>query len=387
MQWFRLGGAVSIALALLAGCASSSTWLPSSGPSRQEVTEQDSRGSILLVEVTGPVARQLMAGQRKLMFSEALASDAALAYIVGRGDVLEVTVWEAPPALLFSTLTPDPRAASGAIRAAAFPEQMVSSAGTITVPFAGPLRVEGQTLQQVETAIAERLKGKANQPQVIVRLVRNASSTVTVVGEVGRSTLVPLTPRGERLLDALAEAGGVRQPVNKMSVQITRGDRVVTLPLETVIQDPRQNIPLRPGDVITALHQSLSMSVLGATGKNEEMNFESPGITLAQALARFGGVQDNRADAAGVFIFRFEDPAVFGPQPKPLPVNEDGRVPVVYRVDLKNPSTFFVAQSFPMRNRDVVYVANASAPELQKFLNVLVSLVYPFDVIVRFATR
>jgi len=386
MQWFRSAGALVLALPLLAGCASSANWLPSSGPSRQQVTEQESRGSILLVEVTGPVARQLTAGQRKLMFSEALASDAALAYTVGRGDVLEVTVWEAPPALLFSTLAADPRAASGAIRAAAFPEQMVTRAGTITVPFVGPVRVEGQTLEQVEAAVAERLRGRANQPQVVVRLVRNASATVTVVGEVTRSTLVPLTPRGERLLDALAEAGGVRQPVNKMSVQITRGDRVVTLPLETVIQDPHQNIPLRPGDVVTALHQSLSMSVLGATGKNEEMSFEAPGITLAQALGRFGGVQDNRADAGGVFIFRFEDPAVFGPQEPPLPVNEDGRVPVVYRVDLKNPGTYFVAQGFPMRNRDVVYVANASSAELQKFLNVLVSLVYPFDVIVRFAT-
>ena len=387
MQWLRSAGALVLAMPLLAGCASSATWLPASGPSRQQVVEENSRGSILLVEVTGPVARQLMAGQRKLMFSEALASDAALAYTVGRGDVLEVTVWEAPPALLFSAQAPDPRAASSAIRAAAFPEQMVTSAGTITVPFVGPLRVEGQTLQQVEAAIAERLRGKANQPQVVVRLVRNASSTVTVVGEVTRSTLVPLTPRGERLLDALAEAGGVRQPVTKMSVQITRGDRVVTVPLETVIQDPHQNIPLRPGDVITALHQSLSMSVLGATGKNEEMSFEAPGITLAQALGRFGGVQDNRADAGGVFIFRFEDPAVFGPQQPPLPVNEDGRVPVVYRVDLKNPGTYFVAQGFPMRNHDVVYVANASSTELQKFLNVLVSLVYPFDVIVRFATR
>ena len=105
MQWLRSAGALAIAL-FLAGCASSTEWLPSSGPSRQQVTEQNSRGSILLVEVTAPVARQLMAGQRKLMFSEALASDAALAYIVGRGDVLEVTVWEAPPAMLFSTLLP-----------------------------------------------------------------------------------------------------------------------------------------------------------------------------------------------------------------------------------------------------------------------------------------
>jgi polysaccharide biosynthesis/export protein len=261
---------------------------------------------------------------------------------------------------------------------------MVNNDGTITVPYVGTLRADGMTLQQMEGAIAERLKGKANQPQVVVRLLRNASSAVTVVGEVGRSALVPLTPRGERLLDALAEAGGVRQPVNKMSVQITRGERVVTLPLETVIQDPRQNIALRPGDVVTALHQPFSLIVLGAAGKNEELNFEGQGITLAQALGRVGGLQDNRADSTGFFIFRLEDPALFGASAGALPLNADGKVPVVYRVDLQNPGTFFVAQSFPMRNRDVVYVANASAAELQKFLNLLTSVVYPIDSVIRF---
>ena len=381
-RWRVAVGAVLFGL--LAGCGTT-PWLPSSGPLRSQVADEGQRGGALLVEVTEAAARQLLAGQRRLMFSEVMANDTALSYVVGKGDVLEISIWEAPPALLFSNALLDTRGvAAGVTRAALFPEQTIASTGTITVPFAGTLRADGMTLQQIEAAIAERLKGKANQPQVIVRLARNASSSVTVVGEVSRSSLVPLTPRGERLLDALAEAGGVRQPVGKMSVQVTRGDLVASLPLETIIRDPRQNIQLRPGDVITALHQPFSLTVLGATGKNEELNFEAQGITLAQALARAGGLQDARADSSGMFIFRLEDPAVFAHQTAPLPLDADGRVPVIYRVDLKNPATFFVAQRFPMRDRDVVYVANADAAELQKFLNLLSSIVYPIDTVVRY---
>jgi polysaccharide export outer membrane protein len=259
---------------------------------------------------------------------------------------------------------------------------MVSSQGTITVPYAGTIKAEGRTLEQIAAAVAVGLNGKANQPQAVVRLVRNASLNVTVVGEVASSQRVPLTPRGERLLDALAAAGGVRQPVNKMSVQITRGSRVATLPLQTIIQDPKQNVLLRGGDVVTALHQPLSLMVLGAVTKNEELSFETQGISLAQALARIGGLLDQRADAAGLFIFRFED-ADLSKNANPALVR-DGKVPIVYSVSLKDPTTFFVAQNFPMRNKDVLYVANAPAAELQKFLNLLSSIVYPFDAIYRF---
>lgn len=380
MQIRHLGTAV-VALVLLSGCAS--TWLAHSGPSRDTVVKASDKGTVLLVDVSDAAARKLLASQHRTLFSDVLPGGSGLSYAVGPGDVLEIAVLEAPPGMLFATTALDARGASGAARATAFPERMINTAGTITVPFAGSLRVEGMNLQQIEAAITERLRGKANQPQVVVRLVRNASSTVTVVGEVGRSTLLPLTPRGERLLDALAEAGGVRQPVNKTSVQITRGERVVTLPLETVITDPRQNIPLRPGDVITALHQPLSLSVLGATGKNEEINFEVQGITLAQALARAGGLQDNRANATGVFIFRFEEPAVFANAAEPVPHDANGRVPVVYSFNLLDAGTFFTAQNFPMKNRDVLYVANAEAANLQKFLNVVGSVIYPFDVVNR----
>jgi polysaccharide export outer membrane protein len=212
---------------------------------------------------------------------------------------------------------------------------------------------------------------------VLVRRVRNASSTVTVVGEVGNSVKLPLTPSGERLLDALAAAGGVRQPVNKMTVQITRGSSFYSMPLQTVIRDPRQNVSLQAGDVVTAIAQSLSFTALGSTNRNEEISFEAQGISLAQALARAGGLNDTRSDARGVFIFRFEPADALDWPHQPVATTPEGLVPVVYNVDLRNPSSFFVIQSFAINDRDVLYVSNAGATELQKFLNLVLSFAYP----------
>ena len=176
-------------------------------------------------------------------------------------------------------------------------------------------------------------------------------------------------------MDALAAAGGVRQPVTKMTLQISRDGHVQAMPLDAIIRDPKQNITLQPGDVITLLFQPFSYTVLGATGKNEEVNFEAQGISLAQALARAGGLQDARADAQGVFLFRFESPAAMDLAGK-NPTTWNDKIPVVYRINLEDPTLFFVAQNFPIQNRDVLYVSNAPAAELQKFMNILTSSVY-----------
>lgn len=363
---------------IISGCATSPGWLSSSGPSRERVQEmRDDRqiDGIQLVEVNSDVARKLVANKKLSLFSESFVAAVNSGYRVGAGDVIEVSIWEAPPAMLFGGVVLDPRTGPLTTRVVSFPEQMVNSEGTINIPFAGEVPAAGKQPQQIEAEVARRLTGKANQPQVLVRVTRNATSNITIVGEVASSTRMPLTARGERLLDALATAGGVRQPVGKMTLQVTRGDQVNSMALDTIIRDPKQNILLQPGDVITALHQPLSFTVLGATGKNEEVNFEAQGISLAQALARAGGLQDVRADARGVFIFRFEDVKALD-WPVPPVTTPEGKVPVIYEVNLKDPATFFVAQSFPIQNKDVLYVSNAPAAEFQKFLNILTSSIY-----------
>lgn len=378
-KWF-----VASCLALqLGGCASSGSWLPSAGPSRadvQDVAQSEAAKGIQIVDITDAVARKQLDSRKSSLFSDVFGKASTPSYVIGAGDVIEVSIWEAPPATLFGSVPLDPRLGPTTARATAFPEQMVNAEGFISIPFAGQIQAAGRTPQQIEAEVARKLTGKANQPQVLVRTIRNNTANVTVVGEVTNSLRMPLTAKGERVLDALAAAGGVRQPVSKMTLQISRDGLVQSMPLEAVIRDPKQNVVLQPGDVVTPVFQPLSFTVLGATSKNEEINFEAQGISLAQALARAGGLQDMRADAQGVFLFRMELPAAMVDSAK-SPANRDGRIPVVYRLDMKNPATFFAAQSFPVQNRDVLYVSNAPAAELQKFLNILTSSIYSITAI------
>lgn len=366
---------VAVATAL-SGCATTREAMPTSGPSTQQVVESTAAASIRVVDIDNKVVQKISALDKKSLFSEAYASRTIGVQQAGPGDVVEVSIWESPPAVLFNAGVGDVRSGPSGARVTTLPEQMVNAEGAISIPFAGQVSAAGKTPLQIEQAIVAKLKGKANQPQVLVRVIRNNTANVTVVGEVANSVRMPLTARGERLLDALAAAGGVRQPITKVSLQITRGDTVTAMPLETIISDPKQNVMLQPGDVVTSLFQSKSFTVLGATSRNEEIGYEAKGITLAQALARAGGLQDARADAQGVFIFRMENPAVLG---------QDGtnalKVPVVYRVNLRDAQSFFVAQSFPVQDKDVLYVSNAPAVELQKFLNMVSSTLSPLYMI------
>lgn len=380
----RLTIAVAAALAL-SGCATSPGWLSASGPSREQVQEKRDTGrieGIHLVDVSDGLARKLSESKRLGQFADAFPSAAANNYLIGPGDIIEVSVWEAPPAMLFGAVVLDPKVGPTTTRVVTFPEQMVAPDGAISMPFAGRVAVKGKATPEIESDIANRLTGKAHQPQVLVRVVKNNTSNVTVVGDVNNSTLMALTPKGERLLDALAAGGGVKQPINRMALQLSRDNVTATMALDSIIRDPRQNIVLKPGDVVTALFQPQSFSVLGATGKNEEIPFEAQGISLAQALARSGGLSDNRADARGVFVFRFEDARLVDAENNRA-ASADGTVPVVYQIDLRDPASFFVTQNFPVQNRDVIYVANSPEAEFAKFLRLVVSAAVPSVTITR----
>ena len=149
------------------------------------------------------------------------------------------------------------------------------------------------------------------------------------------------------------------------------------MPLDAIIRDPSQNVVAQPGDIVTAYYQPYSFTAMGATGNNSELQFEATGITLSQALGRVGGLRNDRADIRGVFLFRLEDPAKLGAQlPPNARLTPDGKLPIIYRLDLKDPGSIFVAQRFPMRNGDVLYVSEAPLADLQKFMNMVSSAAF-----------
>jgi len=290
-----------------------------------------------------------------------------------------VTIWEAAPAALFGTATFDTGIGSTLTtsRPNTLPGIVVGPSGAITIPFAGQVPAAGRTLREIEQEIVRRLQNRAHLPQAMVRIAHNATADVTVLGDVKSPQRVPLTPKGERLLDAIAEAGGTSQPVDRMTIEVNRAGVVQRMAARDVTRDPRQNIVLRSDDVVTVLYQPYSFTVMGATGKNDEVHFEGVGLSLAQALGRIGGLQDMRADPRGVFLFRWEKPQLLGPLAQGAQANAEGRVPVIYQADLKQPQTYFAAQHFRIRDGDVIFVTNSRVAELQRFINLLGSSILP----------
>ena len=352
------------------------------GPSRGTVLNAPANSTIpgmQVIPVTNQTAQYLASNEPSGSLASQIGDANPVGTVVGVGDIVEVTIWEAPPAVLFAAGAVSTRIGEDiqGSRPGVLPDLMVGPSGSLTIPFAGQVPAAGRTLRQIEQTIVSRLRGKANEPQAIARITRNATANVSVVGEVSQAGRVPLTPKGERLLDVIASAGGTRQPVDRVAVQVTRGERSVIMPLRAVVEDPRHNIVLQKDDVVTVLFQPNSLTVLGAAGKNEEIRFEQNGLTLSQALGRIGGLQDMRADPKGVFVFRWEPAQRIRPLVGQAALPDSPTVPVIYQVDLRNPETYFASQRFAMRDGDVMFVSNSPAAEFQRFVNIIAGSVLP----------
>lgn len=367
------------AIALAATVAACST-LGASGPSSRSVKGADDEiydaSGIRILDLNSQVLSQLAQYEQSSTFSNVFGDVDRAAMTVGHGDVLDISIWEAPPAVLFGS-APASAGLAGLAQTSQstnIPQQQVGDEGVINVPFVGRVEVIGLTIPEIENAIVSRLEGRANDAQAVVRLVQNETRTVTVLGEVTTSRRIPLTARGERVLDALASSGGARQPINQSTVQIARGSEIATMDLQSVIGDPAQNVTLLPNDVVTVYHQPFSFVALGAVIRSAEIPFEGSGFSLAQALGRAGGLNDRRANIKGVFVFRLEDPvALQGLIPEDAQTTADGRVPVIYDVNLADPTSFFAMQDFAIRDEDVLYVSTAPGSDIQRFISTISS--------------
>lgn len=363
--------AVLLASAAITGCSS----FGAAGPGTRAVSNAGGTslaGSEIALVAMDRAANLRIAGlSRSRNFSEMFGNESADTQVIEPGDVVGVTIWEAPPAVLFGTGGLGGEGERGMLaQSSAIPDQRVDEDGMIAVPFAGRLRVAGRTPTQVQREIAQRLAGKAHDPQILVRIADKSASNVTILGKVASTRRVPLTPRGERLLDILAAAGGPTESVEKTTIRLTRGARAATMPLDAIILDPAQNVRLRADDVVTVIHQPFSFTALGAVQRNAEIPFEGSGLSLAQALGRLGGLRDDRADIKGVFLFRWEEPAALESAVlATTPATLDGRVPVIYRLDMSDAASLFLAQDFAMRNGDLLYVSTAPGADLQKVLS------------------
>lgn len=284
------------------------------------------------------------------------------------GDVLSITIFESAPNGLFSTGTSGEL--SGA-RQVTLPPQVVDQSGFIDIPFGGRFKAAGNSMRALSGSIERSLIDRAIEPQVLVSTVESTSNTVTVLGEASRTGQIYLSPRGDLLLDVLAKAGAQVEE-SEAVIRLVRGKEIETVPLRTIINLPSENIYVLPGDTIFVLREPQVFNAMGAVQSAGQYPITFADQTIAGALSLAGGLSPAIADRGGVFIFRFETVKAARqllPEGTQLKITPMG-VPVVYQVSFLDPSSFFWLQQINIRNKDLIYVANAVVTELDKFIGI-----------------
>ena len=290
----------------------------------------------------------------------------------GIGDILSVTIFEAGAGGLFIPL-------EAGVRPGNFitlPPQAVDNKGNITVPYAGAIRAQGRTAAEVQDSIVNALKNRALEPQAVVSITDQRSSSINVLGEPVGSIRFPASASGERVLDAITRAG-LKAPGSDLWVMLERDKRRETVPFGALIYEPANNIYVRPKDTIFIYKEPQTFLAFGATGsilsntRQAQIPFDAWRISLAEALAKAGGISDLQADPASVFLYRGETREVaqlLGVDCSPFagPI-----IPIIYNLNLRDPAGYFLATKFEMRNKDVLYVSNAISVDTSKFLNYL----------------
>lgn len=352
---------------LLSGCAS----LPSSGPTRSQIYKSSGSGDrnvgFKIIEINSFDALPVNKERDIPPLTPGLPQPSN---IIGPNDVLGISVYEAGIALF--TAAADGSGASAANSAVIRSE--VDDDGFINFPYVGRIKAAGHTTTEVGQTIESMMRGRSEAPQVIVNFQRSITNSVMLSGEVATSGRLPLSTNRETILDALALAGGYRGDPSDLIVKIERDGQSTEIRLDDLQRSQAGEMRVFPGDNITVLRDPESFSVLGAAGNTTQIPFNRRSVSLAEALSRAGGVDENAGDPAAIFVFRFVR-------------REDGaEEPIVYHLNMLKGETLFLAQKFIMQDRDVLFVANAAANQPRKMVQTLSQLFTPI-LTVRTITR
>ena len=290
--------------------------------------------------------------------------------VFGIGDVVAVTIFEASSGGLFIP-------AEAGVRPGNFitiPSQAVDVNGNITIPYAGAIRARGRTAAEIQQAIVDALKDRAIEPQVVVSVVDQRTSLITVLGDVLRAGRLPAQLTPERILDTISRAGGTAGPGPDEWVMLERNGRRALSPFGALVYEPANNIYIHANDIIYVYREPQTYLTFGALGQQQQIPFGTWRITLAEAVAKAGGLADAAADPASVFLYRGETRDVAEAIGIDASKFQGPIIPVIYNINFRNPASYFLATTLEMRNKDVIYVSNSVSVEATKFVGYIRTL-------------
>lgn len=348
-----LRSAVLVLPFILSGCGS---LLSGAGPSRLAVANNAESQNYRIIDLSADtIAPYMRPAEAPTISSVALPSVPEIRLVPG--DVLRIMIADsAAEGSLFAPLS-----TGGTV----FDHVRIDSRGMLSLPYVGRQPVQGKSLPEVETLIRKRLKGIVSDVQVQVDVTGDLSGSVLVAGAVktpGRFSALegPLT-----LLDAINRAGGTQLEPHLSKVVVRTGQQSYSFNYEELLAGKNQVVP--PGAEIVVERARKRFVAMGAVGDPGLHDLPSNNPSLLEVLGTVKGLNETKADASGVFVFRL--------------VSEDNEETglvesraEVFRLNMKEPAAMFLARQFLVQPEDAVYVTNAAVYEWQKIISPIVQV-------------
>jgi polysaccharide export outer membrane protein len=375
---FKVGGAVGLAGVLaLQGCA----MVPGFGsaspidadealPADFQYLSADGAPEGVITSISSALIRTLAQRDQK----QPLPSDvsallgAPQPYTIGPGDVIGVIVYEHPELLPSAGAVISQQADPTGVNVA--PGFIVSSGGEISFPYIGRIKLEGLTEISSSDLITKRLAEYIKDPQVTVRIQSFRSRRAYVEGEVKNPGLQIFTDVPMTLAEAISRSGGITTNGDRAFVTLTRNEvtTILNLPFMQTKGIDASRIPLKNGDVINVHNRDESrVYVMGEILHPSALLMRNGKLSLNEALGNAGGPNSATASTSQIYVIRN---------------NAQGN-PQIYHLNARNPAALALADRFPLRARDVVYVD--SVPLVT--WNRIVSLILPSAQVVYFGSE
>jgi len=159
-------------------------------------------------------------------------------YFIEAGDVINVQVFPAEEFSKEVTVQPD---------------------GTIDIPLAGPVKVEGMRAEDLEKILTAKFSKYVSNPRITVNIRKFSANRIAIIGEV-KSTGYFEYREGMKLLDLVAQAGGLGDYPKAGKVKIYRRvkdaegktqEEVIKVDIASIMDgNMDKNIAMAAGDIV-----------------------------------------------------------------------------------------------------------------------------------------
>ncbi len=317
-------------------------------------------------------------------------------YLIGKGDVLSITVWDHP-----ELTTPSENNAFGG--------HVVGSDGRFYFPYSGKINAVGKTVRNIRDELESKLGSFITKPQVSVSIANFRSQKIYTSGALAKPSTLMIDDTPTTVRDAISKSGGLRPNQYTGYATLARAGKNISIDLNRMLKynDNRQNFILKNGDRLNIVERTeldefnrnlnlevrktnvlssvrlrneiksletlsplqlkfelqkersiarlkkelerelrseqAKVFVMGEVLKPGSVKYQvEDGMTLAEAINDAGSFKEESVNPKGIFVVRRES------------VND--KTPTVYQLPMESVQSIFFAEQFDVRPRDIVYV-------------------------------